>query len=91
MITRPYQKGQLFEYECHYCHEIVGGGKNVAPRSPCEHCGIFWGDVGPKVIPVGPPGAHIAGGITSIVSLERLLLLLRKVFGGEVDKPEEGE
>ncbi len=65
--------GQLFEYECWYCHQIVGGGNNIAPASPCEHCGIFWGEYGPKVIQVGPPGAH-APEIPTVISLFEQLL-----------------
>lgn len=77
---RPYQAGQRFEYECRYCHEVVGGTNNIAPASPCIHCGIYWGEVGPKVIHVGPPGAHPPGGVTAVESLERLVEILRKVF-----------
>ena len=82
MPIRLYQKGQLFEYECPYCHEVVGGVKNVAPRSPCGGCGVFWGQEGPTVIQVGPAGAHAPDRVTSVMSLERLMILLRKVFEG---------
>lgn len=91
MPTRPYHKDQLYEYECPYCHAVVGGVKNVAPRSPCEHCGIFWGQDGPKIIQVGPAGAHSPDGVTSVLSLERLMFLLRKVFEGFSAPIEEEE
>ena len=74
-------EGQLFEYECWYCHEVVGGQHNIPPPSPCQHCGIYWGvEHGPKAIQVGLPGAHTPSGTTTLQSLESLLAVLRKVF-----------
>ena len=76
-------EGQLYEYECWYCHNVVGGVHNIPPRSPCPHCGIYWGaEYGPKAIQVGFPGAHTPTGAAVLHSLENLLTVIQKVFEG---------